>query len=694
MVTMRTTTLVLICVCSIAAHARYQQDSTNPFIAELRAASRPYSDSVVIRWGISRPGAWVEYNAIGWVVERKRIDAPSTTTPWQRLTALPLKPWTLQEWTQRTTPANTWAGVAAQCLYGSLAVPTPNGVDAMRLASSDLTNRHGFAHLVADFDAVTAVGLALRFVDRAVEPGIDYAYRVLAAGQDSVFVVDTAYTFATPGQPYDAPMPIELAAQESEGRAVLTWTMPPIAPASGFHVDRTGPDGTKRITTTPVVPMGTRDVGVGASMSFTDSTIGMYVLYTYAIRAIDAFAELGEPATITAMGRDRTPPSSPRVTAPVVYGSTVAVIEWLQQDRPSDLQGYRVERSLRSEGPYMPIHEGILPTFADKYVDTVATTLAPWYQVVVVDTAGNESASLPAYVELIDTLPPSAPEGLVGFMDSTGRVFLAWHNGHERDLYGYRVLMANDSTHEFSQATNLILQDTIFMDSVEMRTTTPAVYYRVVAVDTRQYHSEASAICVVKRPDVIAPVSPTIRDVVVSDVSVMINFERSPSDDVRFHVLERAGAYDRWTVIDTTTAENFMFVDTTALARVQHRYRILAIDTAGLVSNPSAEVTARPYGRRFHGTVSSFAVRLDTTSQSARLTWAYPVPPSNDYWFVILRAFDDFAFAMIGSVTSAEREFVDRSMLGAGRYRYAVQVHARAEDAPPSEDVLVVIPER
>lgn len=692
---MRTLFLTLLATsCVVASAQTTPSDSTNPFTVELRAVARPYADSVVVRWGISRPGAWVAYNAIGWVVERKNISTPSTTAPWQRLSPAAIKPWTLEEWKQRTTATNTWAGVAAQCLYGTLAVPTPNGVDALRLASSDLTNRHGFAHLVADFDAVTAVGLALRFVDRNVEQGASYAYRIAPVQQDTVFVVDTAYAFATPGQEYIAPMPIELAAQESEGRVVLTWTMPPTASASGFHVDRTGPDGTKRMTKTPVVPMGTRDVGIGSSMSLTDSTIGMYVPYTYAIRAIDAFAEMGEAASISAMGRDRTPPSAPRVTAPVVYSNTVAVIEWSQQEKSTDLQGYRVERSIRSEGPYEPLHEGILPAFSDKFVDTAATTQAPWYQVVVLDTAGNEAASFPAYVELIDTLPPATPVGVIGFMDSTGRVLLTWHRGTESDLYGYRVLMANDSTHEFSQATNLILQDTIFMDSVEMRTTTAVVYYRVVAVDTRQYHSAASDICVIRRPDVLAPISPMVGDVVVSDVSVMITFERSPSEDVRYHVLERAGANGQWYTIDTTTAEGTLFVDTTATPRLQHRYRLVAVDTAGLRSNPSTEVSARPYGRRVHSAVSNLVVALDTTSQTARLSWAYSVPPSEDYWFVVLRAYDDYDFAMIGSVRSNEFQYIDKAMLGAGRYRYAIQVQARTEDVPPSEAIVVIVPER
>jgi hypothetical protein len=697
MVTPRSFVLGILGLAMISAIAQSQQqaapDTANPFRAHLALTARSYQDSIVLRWGVSRSGAWAVYNDIGWIVERKRADGTTTTTPWERLTSVPIKPWTLREWTQRTSPTNTWAGVAAQCLYGSMAVPTPNGVDALRMAASDLGNRHGFAHLVADFDVQAAYGLGLRLMDRVADRGALLMYRVFPARQDSAFTLDTAYVSIAVGEAYIPPKAIDLEAQESEGRVVLTWAMPPLYSASGFHVDRTGSDGTKRMTSTPIVPMGTREVGLASSMSFTDSTVGMYVPYSYAIRAIDPFADLGPESVIRAMGRDKTPPPAPRVTAPVVFGSSVATIEWTSERTP-DLQGFRVERSLRSEGPYVPLHEGLLPAFGERFVDTAATSVEPWYHVVVVDTAGNEAPSLPAYVELVDTLPPSKPTGVIGFMDSTGRVLLTWHNGPERDLYGYRVLMANDSTHAFSQATNLILQDTVFMDSVEMRTTTPAVYYRVVAVDTRQYHSEASDICVVKRPDVIAPVSPVVRDVVVTDVAVMISFERSPSDDVKYHVLERASSDGRWVVLDSTAAEASVIVDTTATPKVQHRYRLVAIDSSGLRSNPSTEITGRPYGRRRHGTVTSFTVQLDTAAQSARLSWQYSVPPSDDYWFVILRAYDDFAFTMLGSVRSSERQFVDKAMLGAGRYRYAVQVHSRVEEPPPSEAVVVIVPER
>jgi hypothetical protein len=45
-------------------------------------------------------------------------------------------------------------------------------------------------------------------------------------------------------------------------------------------------------------------------------------------------------------------------------------------------------------------------------------------------------------------------------------------------------------------------------------------------------------------------------------------------------------------------------------------------------------------------------------------------------------------------VRSSERQFVDKAMLGAGRYRYAVQVHSRVEEPPPSEAVVVIVPER
>jgi hypothetical protein len=89
-------------------------------------------------------------------------------------------------------------------------------------------------------------------------------------------------------------------------------------------------------------------------------------------------------------------------------------------------------------------------------------------------------------------------------------------------LLGYRVLWANDSTHEFSSRTNEIWMDTTFVDTVSLNTLTRNVYYRIVAVDTRYHHSAPSDILELVRPDVVPPVAPIFTDVYVTETSVAL----------------------------------------------------------------------------------------------------------------------------------------------------------------------------
>jgi hypothetical protein len=64
-------------------------------------------------------------------------------------------------------------------------------------------------------------------------------------------------------------------------------------------------------------------------------------------------------------------------------------------------------------------------------------------------------------------------------VDSTGRVVLHGEPNTEKDLYGYRVYRANFLSEEFSQVTVGPVPDTVFTDTINVRTLTRSVYYKV-----------------------------------------------------------------------------------------------------------------------------------------------------------------------------------------------------------------------
>src|SRR5690606_33161391 len=79
----------------------------------------------------------------------------------------------------------------------------------------------------------------------------------------------------------------------------------------------------------------------------------------------------------------------------------------------------------------------------------------------------------------------------------------------------------------------------IYTDSVNIKTLTPSVWYKIAAIDNRYNMSEFSDIVEVKIPDVIPPVPPVIKNVTANHKGVAIHFVPSSSADVVRHEIYR-----------------------------------------------------------------------------------------------------------------------------------------------------------
>ncbi|MCX8051244.1 MAG: hypothetical protein N3B17_05040 [Chlorobi bacterium] len=693
--------LVLVWIVSASAVAQETSQPSDTTLESYRELLAPklhllaqsYGDSVVLRWAPSNAPAWRVYNRIGYIVERALIDTTeSGPLRFERLTPEPLRPWTLQQWKERSRPEQQYAAIAVQCLYGALSIPQPNSVQNMLDAATELENRFGFALFAADCDAHAATGLGLRLVDRRVRLGQVWAYRVFPAQLDSVFLLDTAYLVVhiDPYRPW--PPVLDLTAEGSDRFVRLNWKNFPTGGYTGFNVYRTGPDGRRvKLNNTPIVPATPRGWGRRIEPWFEDTTAQWGREYTYEVRGISPFAEEGEPATVRATLRDRTPPPMPRMKKPIIYGITMVRLEWEIADVP-DLKGFVVMKSDKPDRNWRALSEQPLPATQRALLDTLADPDFPHYAVIAVDTAGNASDYLPLYVDLHDTIPPAPPTGVRGTMDSNGVVRLEWNLGTERDLMGYRVLWANDTTHEFSQRTNLVWQDTVFYDTVAVNTLTEYVYYRVVAVDNRYFHSDPSPIVAVRRPDVVPPVAPIFTDVRAYEDRVVLTWNPSTSSDVVRHVLYRRSESDTgWTVRAELSPTAQQFTDTAVVPLWTYRYTLEAIDRSGLRSERALPVQARPYGFAERAPVVDVLAQYDSSTNAVLLQWRYLQPPAERYWFVIYRAVDHHPLRMYRAVESSQLRFTDRELVGRGRYRYAVRVMTATAQSPLSDEVAVEV---
>jgi uncharacterized protein len=656
-------------------------DTSDPRHASIELVTKSFGDSVVLRWGPSKPGAWTIANKLGYIVERAPISEADQGKPvFTRLSSVVIKPWPLDEWKRRIQLENRYGAIAAQMLYGGKATPdaSAKSINSLRDASQEFQNRHGFALFAADNDAIAAEGLALRLTDRSVRTGDRYIYRVFVAEIDPTYKIDTAYAVVDVAAATPNPAPMDVQAEGRDGRIVLTWKDYPGASYSGYRVYRAdaGSDNYKELTSTPVIAVTPTGALEPAIPTYHDTTIVNYKHYKYRVIGISPFAEMSQPAEVVAYGRDLTAPAAPVIENPEQTGRGRVQLKWTMPNNAnlSDLNGFVVARSASAAGGFMQITPNPLPKSAREFTDNAASEEEPYYMVGAVDTAGNVAPSLTAYVVIVDSMPPSPPKGLVATVDTTGIVTLKWSLGPEPDIVGYRVLWANDPSHEFTQRTNHPIQDTFFVDTISLKTLTPYVYYRVAALDERYNHSEMSEMLMVRRPDIIAPDASVFSDVFVTDSTVDLRWNISTSKDLKEQRLYRREAESGvYKLYKTFSPRVDSFVDRDVKQTIIYDYQLETVDSAGHVSERAMAVRGRPYDPGTRADVQGLRASIDNTG-NIRVSWSYPKPPLEKYWYVLYRSVGDHEVSPYKAVEPGKTEFVDNSLPAKGLYKYAVRV--------------------
>ena len=135
---------------------------------------------------------------------------------------------------------------------------------------------------------------------------------------------------------------------------------------------------------------------------------------------------------------------------------------------------------------------------------------------------------------------------------------------------GYRLYRSNSPEHEFSVIKEGFLSldslqnevQTVFIDSVTLKSLTPYIYYRTEALDFNHNTSEFSEILKVKRPDIIPPTTPVFKKVKVGEDFVELEFALSKSRDVKQQILFRKlDLKDNWEQLAILQNEQKKYVD-------------------------------------------------------------------------------------------------------------------------------------
>ncbi|WP_411274222.1 fibronectin type III domain-containing protein [Daejeonella sp.] len=592
----------------------FAQQSGTPIKVTLAISARSYSDRIVLRYAPANPILFSQANKVGYIVERANFvnGIASDKLSFTPIAGSPFKRWNEEQWEKALVEEKLKDTSAAKIAGLAMVFSDPDGTsqdgDVMKEGlksfkdqkdNSDM--RFGFALIAANRSRVAAEGLAVRVSDASVTPGQTYVYRVRLNQPLVNAANETAYVKVRSENFNEKYLSNNKAVKVSEGDGAIAFSFPESSEYYAFTAERSDNNGASYIKIIKTPELNLKPTGFTGKSDFAYGDTGLtnYKKYYYRILVSTPFADELVLSEFIAIPRDKTPPPAPFLKTAIHIKPKQVELSWeMTAKSTGDLKGFTIKRGTQENGKYSLISKGLLPANTMRFIDeTFDPDGSNYYVVEAVDTAGNSSHSYPAYVTLIDSVPPAMPFISSAKIDSVGKIIIKVRPNTEKDFMGYQVLKANSKEHEFSVVTETFkdsLGRTTFTlnDSTTLNTLTKNIYYKVIAFDTHFNQSLPSKIIELTKRDTIPPVSPLITGFTVSDTSVVIIFVNSSSEDAARNILLRreSGKVKFDSIFFNTNTSVIKFTDKKITGGRQYEYAMIARDDGGLASKISRSI--------------------------------------------------------------------------------------------------------
>lgn len=661
-----------LCLSFIGADG---QDSLR-LAEDVAVVGRPSKDSISLRWAPVVFSTWEAGNALGYTVERYTVlrngsvlNSPEKIT----LTGNPLKPFSIDQW-ESLVKSDKYAAVAAQAIFGERFEVDLQQTDVFQIVNKVKENdqRFSFALFCADMSPAVAQASGLLFTDLQVKPGEKYLYRVVIYQPTDTL---RGSIYISPDDPHPLSRPEMVKATFQDAGVSLQWNRPVFAAYTAYSIERsTNGIDFSVISDVPLITVSPNVNDVPFEI-YTDSLQDPSQTYFYRIHGITPFGEYGEFSDVVSGRGVVSINDVPMVTGGDNVGNQSILLHWeFPVESNTAIEGFVIERSMNPKSDFRKIQTQLVgPTersFEDKSPDQVN-----YYRVAAQGLDGKLYNS-PIYLsQLIDSLPPVAPAGLKAIVNDYGRMELSWQSNSEKDIYGYRIYRSNGSMEELFQVTTEPISFSQYVDTVNLNTLNENVYYTVMAIDKNQNHSQLSQRLKVPLPDKIKPQPPVFLPVKSDGQGTTLQWERSGSTDVvRYDLYRQKGLDSQWIrirIINTTGDSTYQYVDTTSIVSGQlHRYTVIAVDEAGLESDPSSAVRGARIPASLKPAVSWNNPVVDRTNAQIILNWEYNQPGVES--FRIYRAKGDESMILYKSVSQELQQYKDKELLIGEKYTYKI----------------------
>lgn len=581
------TSLLILTVNTLSAQKTTTNSagSSKPTLkAPIIGKGKPFKDHIALRWNI---GTHLLFNNLiqgGVLIDRLIINKNNKAEGnWQRITTDTVRALPLQAFNTPDLKNDTAKMIVAQVLYGHSDLPKDISlIQQIKLQDVEKQNKHLVASLYADISPGAAKAAGLGYDDKLVpDTSKQYVYRIYPAKQmPGLGTIDTGYVYVAGHDVMVKEVYDGLKATGSDSHIAIRWDKKS-APFSGYYVDRSEDRvHFKRLGTSIYLPQTDSINGVEYN-AYVDS-VQNYKRYYYRVTGVNAFGERFTYTDLAAgMGIDQTPPTAPVLK--FTRNKDHVTFNW-NAITEKDVKGYVL---LRGKG------NNASDTLASKQIFTPTTTKfdydlppkfnAAYYRLLVADTAGNVAFSNPVYIFNPDTVPPKAPIGLTGTIDSKGNVTLKWASDKTDEVIrGYKVFAGNSINGSYANVSN-IMPDTTYTFNTTLKTLTKHLYVKVTAIDASFNNSSFSVPLVLNRPDTIPPPKPILLSYDNTNAGIKLTWAADHSNDFSHFIIYRRVAGDTsWINLKQTRA--LSLVDSTIALGKAYEYTLRSYDSTGLAS--------------------------------------------------------------------------------------------------------------
>ena len=703
--------------------------------------SRSYDDYIYVRWAPDEYVPWRILNYWGYDVVRiyegkNEIEADTIAR---------VKPLSLEQFKATFEASDTLAAAAAQIIYGKRTEfgnteAHPESMQSIVELYEEQQMVYSYAMMIAEKRRDIAIAMGLAFEDRTAKPNRKYNYIIDAVVPDTILNVGTYITRADKlGSWKPEKLKVKITDSiQAPANVQLVW--PRTEEYTTFDIERRcvsrGEEWVK-LNDKPYVMMLQDEAHETGNNIYIDERVHPGT-YEYRIKGYDMFGDLTAPCDPHRVEMpDLIPPTAPllefiEIVRDENSDHIDAYIHIVKDSIEEDLVGYipfyqnpnykdRInidipdsvaqqlndeQRRLLNEGMMIPlVKEPIAP--GDTIIKVDVTGLESGTLVIAAtDTAFNMTISMPLPIHIHDLMPPAPPTRLRAAMDMSGLMMMNWRPSTSVDIEGYEIYWANDLDHPFAQHPGFYSADTMFVDTLSMKTAEPYRYYYVKARDYAGNGSVPSDTLRVERLTIVPPSVCRIDTLWMTGKTVNMKWHPASEPDILcYNVFRRMEGEQDWQLTRVLTpdsiADGRLYIEDNPEPHMTKRYyyAIETINRSGLSSGMSFATSFLFKGEVVLPIKIKLFGNFNEETKKAQLAWeiqGMTEEVRKDAYLVIFRKRpEDEFFRHLKSVSVHDAHTVDNGLRPGEEAQYEMRLRTNeGRFSPYSNRVMIVNTEK